>query len=74
MIFNFINFYVFVLSFSLGLIYMYLNKNEKQSVFVYPTPENIDNIQYRDLVDNCFEFKSKEVLCDNNVNEIPIQY
>ena len=53
---------------------MYYTKNEKKIVFVYPTPANIDKIQYRDFANNCYDFESKQHKCNNNAKEIPIQY
>jgi len=74
MYFYFINIYLFLFSFAFGLVYMYYNKNEKKIVYVYPTPENIDKIQYRDFAKNCYDFESEEVTCNNSAKEIPIQY
>lgn len=73
MFFYFINIYLFLLTFIIGLVYMYFNKNEKKIVYVYPTPDNLNKIQYKDFADNCFEFKSNEVNCSGNIQEIPIQ-
>jgi hypothetical protein len=74
MYFYFINIYLFILSFVFGLIYMYFNKNKKKDVFVYPTPDNLNKIQYKDLADNCFQFKSTPANCTNDSEVIPIQY
>lgn len=74
MYFYFINIYLFIISFVIGLLYIYYNKNEKKLVYVYPTPDNIEKIQYQDFANNCYEFESQEVECNNYATEIPIQY
>jgi hypothetical protein len=43
---------------------------------VYPTPENVQHIQYRDKADNCFSIKENEVSCPGNekdIQKIPVQ-
>jgi hypothetical protein len=43
---------------------------------VYPSPDNIDFIQYKDKADNCFRFKESRVSCPKNtgsVSKIPVQ-
>jgi len=39
---------------------------ENKKIFVYPTPQNISTIQYKDVADNCFSFVSKEIPCPND--------
>ena len=49
---------------------------DTRKIYVYPTPENIDILQYKDKTDTCFQFKEKEVKCPSNIEEItqiPIQ-
>jgi hypothetical protein len=45
-------------------------------IYVYPTPDNLRNFQFKDRADNCFSFKAKEVPCDKAkgaVKKIPVQ-
>ena len=44
MIFQFIDFKVFFISLSIGLLYIYLSEEYKKVVVIYPTPENINNM------------------------------
>jgi hypothetical protein len=46
---------------------------EYKTVFVYPTPSNVDDMQYKDSAGQCFQFTSKEVECTANANKIPSQ-
>jgi hypothetical protein len=47
-----------------------------RKIYVYPTPENIDILQYRDSTDSCFKFKQEEVDCptdESEISSIPVQ-
>ena len=49
---------------------------DTKTVYVYPTPENADIIQYRDKAENCFAVKQKEVECpaeQGRIFGIPMQ-
>ena len=57
---KYINITVFLITFLLGLTYMYcFDYNRK--VVVYPTPHNIDKIEYKDEAGNCYGYKIKDV-------------
>tara|TARA_Y100000992_G_C21273145_1_gene498165 strand:- start:1826 stop:2056 length:231 start_codon:yes stop_codon:yes gene_type:complete len=73
MFFKIINFKIFLLSFILGITFIYLNDSKKK-ITVYPTLSNKDNIEYKDKADNCFEFKFEKTKCPNEskkINKIP---
>ena len=61
--FQFINFKIFFLSLAIGLFYIYVSEDYKQTIIIYPTPDNIDKYQYKDKSDNCFSYELKEVTC-----------
>lgn len=67
----------FALSFLLGLIAVYIfNQGQIRKIYVFPTPENIEKMQYRDSTENCFEFRQKEVNCPadkDQIDRIPVQ-
>ena len=44
-------------------------------IYVYPTPSNLDKIQYKDRADNCYSFDMTEVKCpaNNDYKRIPVQ-
>ena len=54
-----------------GLTYIYCF-DYKRKVEVYPTPHNIDKIEYKDEAENCFGYKVQEVKCPSNKSKIEI--
>jgi len=64
---------LFVGSAIAGWVLMCLMPMEYKTVIVYPTPENLDKIQYKDKGDNCFEFSSSNVQCTPNAKKIEVQ-
>ena len=72
-ILKYINLKVFILSFIFGLFAMEIVMPERQSVLVYPTPENVNDLQYKDKVGNCFVPLQEAVDCAGKYEEIPMQ-
>ena len=72
-----INIYVFIISIIIGFIGVHLIGNgEMRKIYVYPTPENIDLIQYKDSTGTCFEFEQTNVQCPvdkSHISKIPAQ-
>lgn len=65
-----------IISLALGLFFSYVIKPQTEIIYVYPTPENINELQYKDKSDTCFGFKSNEVKCPSNLAKIrhyPVQ-
>ena len=73
--FQYISLKVFIISFLIGLFFVYMMGTENKKVIVYPTPQNISKIQYKDVADNCFSYVSKEVSCPEKglFTTIPVQ-
>lgn len=73
---KFIDFKIFLISLAVGIFLVYIIQPKSTIIYVYPTPDNIDKIQYKDKIGNCFEFMSKEVTCPKNpeeIHSIPVQ-
>tara|TARA_B110000971_G_C19890700_1_gene445170 strand:+ start:102 stop:356 length:255 start_codon:yes stop_codon:yes gene_type:complete len=69
-----IDFKWFILSLSIGLLVVYLTMPKPTIILKYPTPENSDEMVFKDDVNNCYKFKTTEVSCSaENVKELPIQ-
>ena len=76
MFFKYISFPVFLISFCIGLFFVYALGPKNKKIYVYPSPENIDKILFKDKADNCFYFKEETIECpkkDALITSIPIQ-
>jgi hypothetical protein len=63
----------FVASTIVGWILICLLPIEYKTVVVYPTPDNLTKIQYKDKSENCFEFSSSNVQCTHDAKKIEVQ-
>ena len=76
MISKFIDFKVFLISLAFGLLLVYLYQPPQSIIYTYPTPDNIDNLKFKDKANNCYKFGALEIICPSNksnINNIPIQ-
>ena len=67
---------VFIISFAIGLLVVYMTSPDQRIIRVYPTPENVDLMLYRDKANQCFAFEHTEVKCPMNpleISTIPVQ-
>jgi hypothetical protein len=70
---KFINARYFLISFFVGLLFMYISESETSYITVYPTKDNKDKFQFEDQGKNCFTLESAQVECSAVAEEIPIQ-
>jgi hypothetical protein len=73
---NYISLPTFFISFAIGLLFIYLIGPEMKTIYIYPSPENVDKILFKDKADNCFYFEEENVECPkdrNLISKIPIQ-
>jgi len=76
MISKYIDVPIFIVSLVLGLLIMYYTMPDLRKIYVYPTPDNVDLLQYKDKAGNCFSYKEQVVSCPTNPNKIakiPVQ-
>lgn len=76
MLLNYISIPIFLISFAIGLFFVYILGPEMKTIYVYPTPENVDKILFKDKADNCFTFQEQMVDCPKDeslISSIPIQ-
>lgn len=76
MILNYISIPVFLISFVIGLFFVYIFGPEMKTIYIYPSPENVDKILFKDKADNCFRFEPQETECPKDaslLSSIPIQ-
>lgn len=73
---KYINVPVFIVSFALGMFAVYIYTPDNKKIMVYPSPDNVRHIQYKDKAGNCFQFKETRKTCPKNeseISKIPIQ-
>ena len=67
---RFIQPYVFLLSLSIGLLYVYLTADTPQIIYKHPTPYNVDDITYRDSANQCYKYKVTTMSCPKDTSKI----
>ena len=67
---KYINVPVLILSFAFGMFAVYITTEDMRKIYVYPTPENVDLIQYRDITGTCFSYKETKVGCPKDAKDI----
>jgi hypothetical protein len=75
-LFKFINIPAFILSFAFGMFAVYITMPDTRKIVVYPSPDNIDIMQYKDKANNCFRFKEAKVKCpakESDISKTPVQ-
>ena len=76
MLLNYISIPVFIISFAIGLFFIYVLGPKMKKILIYPSPENVDKVLFKDNADNCFYFKEVQVNCpedETKIFSIPIQ-
>ena len=76
MILNYISIPIFLISFAVGLFFIYILGPESKTVYIYPSPENVDKVLFKDKAENCFYFEEETIECPKNeslISKIPIQ-
>ena len=64
----------FIISFAIGILYVYLVQPKKEVVYRFPNPNNLDKLVYTDKNDNCYKYKVEETNCTEvNKNDIKTQ-
>jgi hypothetical protein len=69
-LFKYVRLDIFILSLAFGLFAVYITMPDTRKIYVYPTPENVGVLQYKDKTDTCFTYKQTEVTCPTNESEI----
>jgi len=76
MLLNYISLPVFLVSFAIGLFFVYILGPHRKKIYVYPSPETVGKVLFKDKADNCFYFEEEVVECPSDISKIstiPIQ-
>lgn len=76
MLLNYISIPTFFISFAVGLFFIYVLGPKMKKIIIYPSPENVDKVLFKDNAENCFHFKQTSVSCpsdESKITNIPIQ-
>ncbi len=72
-IFKYISLPVFLASFFFGLFFMMLYGVEEDPVYLYPSPDNIYDIVYKDKAESCYVYRPIMTKCTSESKTIKIQ-
>ena len=73
---KFVNIPVFLISLAIGMFIVYIFVPTTRKIYVYPNPENIDSIQYKDATGACFTPTQTKTACpkdESMISKIPAQ-
>ena len=70
---KYISISVFLISFFIGIIFIYLSKPELKVIKLSPTPDNCNSILYKDKAEICYKYTGKVVECDKKSSFFSIQ-
>jgi len=73
---KYIDLKIFIISFSIGLFFVYILGSDKKVIYVYPNPTNINDYIVQDKTNNCFKYNYKEVNCPTDtfsIKQAPMQ-
>lgn len=76
MLLNYISVPVFLVSFAIGIFFIYILGPEMKKIYIYPSPETIDKVLFKDKANNCFYFEEEEIDCptdETQISSIPMQ-
>lgn len=70
---KFLNLPLFFISFLFGILCVYMISPDMRKIYVYPTHDNVDLIQYKDNADNCFNVKETKTSCSKDALKLKPQ-
>ena len=69
--FDKLNITCLVISFAIGMLYVYITTPNPEVVLKFPSPHNTGKITYKDNSDNCYKYVHEKVNCDSSSNIKP---
>lgn len=71
-----LNWPVFLLSFAVGILYIYMMHPAPKIVLKFPSPFNAGKVIYKDKAEECFVFDAEKVECPKDTSQVrkqPVQ-
>ena len=68
----FFNFRAFIISFAIGIFFVYVFQPPKRIVYKFPNPESAKRDIYEDKHGTCYKIEAAETRCDTNAKYQPI--
>ena len=69
--FDKLNFYALIISFSIGMLYVYISSPAPNVVMKFPSPYNAGKIIYKNKLDESYTYDYDRVECDQNMTIKP---
>lgn len=76
MLLKYISLPVFLVSFALGIFFVYILGPEQKVLHIYPSPYNQSSLMFKDNADQCFQYNAVETKCPLNplsIKTVPVQ-
>ena len=76
MLLHYISLPIFLISFAIGIFFIYVLGPKMKTIYIYPSPENVNKVLFKDKADNCFYFEEEVVECPTDeslISTVPIQ-
>ncbi len=68
-----LNFFYFLLSFTIGLFFCYITNPKPEIVLKFPSPTNAGKVVYKDKADQCYSYKAEKTACPHDAHHIKPQ-
>lgn len=66
----------FLIVLFIGFFIIYISVSPPKVIYKYPTPDNKENLVFKDKINKCYKYETTNVTCPNNVdqiNNLPVQ-
>jgi len=62
--------WAFIISFAVGMFFVYILQPMPKIIIKHPTPENAGKVIYKDKSDTCYKYIANQVECPSNTSDI----
>lgn len=59
-----LNFFALIISFCIGILYVYISSPPPSVVMKFPSPFNAGKVVYKNKLDECYKYEYEKVECD----------